>query len=272
VLVKSSNIGMSQLGERMGNERLFKALQSFHFGEPTGIELPGEDPGRVNPLKKWGKFTTESVSQGYEVMVTPMQLARGFCAYANGGRLVQPHIIKGVLDEHGDVVQRTKHQTLEMMPEAIDNVTAATMKRILCDVPIRGTAANATNNPLNQVRSSIWNIFGKTGTAHISQGKAGYASDKYTSSFMCAAPAENPRIVVVMIIHEPDAEYGAKHGLSHYGGAVAAPGAARVIERTLSYMQVPQSPDLPIPPPNIANVLYAFNAKLYTNRVASVKE
>jgi cell division protein FtsI/penicillin-binding protein 2 len=146
------------------------------------------------------------------------------------------------------------------------------MKRILCDVPIRGTAANATNNPLNQVRSSIWNIFGKTGTAHISQGKAGYASDKYTSSFMSAAPAENPRIVVVMIVHEPDAEYGAAHGLSHYGGAVAAPGAARVIERTLSYLQVPQSPDLPIPPPNIANVLYEFNPKLYTERMASARE
>jgi hypothetical protein len=89
---------------------------------------------------------------------------------------------------------------------------------------------------------------------------------------MCAAPAENPRLVVVMVVHEPDAEYGAAHGLSHYGGAVAAPGAARVLERTLSYMQIPKSPDLPIPPPNIANVLYNFDARLYTNRVASVKE
>ena len=223
VLVKSSNIGMSQLGERLGNERLHKALETFRFGQPTGIELPGEDQGKLNPLKKWNKFSTESVSQGYEIMVTPMQLARGFCAYANGGRLVSPHIVKGVLDEHGNVIDRTKPQTLEMMPEAIDNVTAALVKRILCDVPIRGTAANATNNPLNQVRSDVWNIFGKTGTAHISQGKAGYAADKYTSSFMGAAPAENPRLVIVMVIHEPDAEYGAAHGLSHYGGAVAAP-------------------------------------------------
>ena len=77
VLVKSSNIGMSQLGERMGNARLYKALRTFHFGEPTGIELPGEDPGRVNPLKKWNKYSTESVSQGYEVMVTPIQLCAG---------------------------------------------------------------------------------------------------------------------------------------------------------------------------------------------------
>jgi cell division protein FtsI/penicillin-binding protein 2 len=264
VLVKSSNIGMSQLGERMGNEKLHQALSSFHFGQPTGIELPGEDPGRVNPLDKWTKFSTESVSQGYEVMVTPMQLARGFSAYANGGRLVQPHIIKGILDERGNVIERTKHQALEMMPEAIDSVTAATMKRILCDVPIRGTAVGA--------RSATWNIFGKTGTAHVSQGKAGYADNKYTSSFMGAAPAENPRLVCVMIVHEPDAEYATAHGLSHYGGAVAAPGATRVLERCLAYMQVPKSPDLPIPPPQIASVLYNFDAKLYTNRMATVKE
>jgi hypothetical protein len=75
-----------------------------------------------------------------------------------------------------------------------------------------------------------------------------------------------------MIVHEPDAEYATAHGLSRYGGAVAAPGATRVLERCLAYMQVPKSPDLPIPPPQIASVLYNFDAKLYTNRMATVKE
>ena len=75
-----------------------------------------------------------------------------------------------------------------------------------------------------------------------------------------------------MIIHEPDAAYATSKGLSHYGGAVAAPGASRVLERSLAYLQVPASPDLPIPPPQIANVLYAFDAKLYTNRTASARE
>jgi cell division protein FtsI/penicillin-binding protein 2 len=150
------------------------------------------------------------------------------------------------------------------MPEAIDPITAATMKRILCDVVIRGTASKA--------RSKTWNIFGKTGTAHVSQGKAGYSQTKYNSSFMGAAPAESPRIVVVMIVHEPDQEFAAAHGLSHYGGAVAAPGASHVLERSLAYLQVPASPDLPIPPPQIANVLYNFDSKLYTNRSASARE
>jgi cell division protein FtsI (penicillin-binding protein 3) len=264
VLVKSSNIGMSQLGERMGNERLHKALSGFHFGEETGIELPGENPGKLNPLKKWNKFSTESVSQGYEIMVTPLQLARGFCAYANGGRLVQPHLVKGIMNEHGEVIDRTKHESLETMPEAIDPKTAATMRRILCDVLIRGTAIGA--------RSPTWNIFGKTGTAYISQGKGGYASNQYTSSFMGAAPYENPRLVVVMIIHKPDTAYADSQGMSHFGGAVAAPGATRVLERSLAYLQIPASPDLPVPPPQVANVLYEYNPKLYTDRMASVKE
>jgi cell division protein FtsI/penicillin-binding protein 2 len=264
VLVKSSNIGMSQLGERMGNERLHRALSGFHFGEETGIELPGESPGKVNPLKKWNKFSTESVSQGYEVMVTPLQLARGFCAYANGGRLVQPHIVKGLMNEHGEVIDRIKHEPLDAMPEAIDPNTASTMRRILCDVVIRGTAVGA--------RSSTWNIFGKTGTAYISQGKGGYASNQYTSSFMGAAPYENPRLVVVMIIHKPDTAYADSQGMSHYGGAVAAPGATRVFERALAYLQIPASPDLSVPPPQVASVLYEYNPKLYADRMASAKE
>src|SRR5881397_463932 len=74
VLVKSSNIGMSMLGERMGNPRLFQAVSEFGFGQVTGVDLPGENAGRVNPLRKWGRASTESVSQGYEIMVTPMQL------------------------------------------------------------------------------------------------------------------------------------------------------------------------------------------------------
>ena len=111
VLVKSSNIGMSMLGERMGNAKLYSAIRSFGFGHQTGIELPGEDPGRVNPLAKWTKYSTESVSQGYEVMVTPLQLCRAFCAYANGGRLVTPRVIKGVLDADGaDRVARRKRR------------------------------------------------------------------------------------------------------------------------------------------------------------------
>ena len=249
VLVKSSNIGMSMLGERMGNPKLYKALNGWGFGRPTGIELPGEEGGVLRPLKQWNTWTTESVSQGYEVMVTPLQLARGFCAYANGGRLVKPTLVKGFLDAEDNVVPKVTLADLQMLPAVLDPVTAAEMKRIMCDVVIRGTATKA--------RSDVWNIFGKTGTAHISEGKRGYSLSRFNSSFLCGAPAENPRLVVAFIVHEPDKK------IAHYGGNVSGPAAKRLLERALSYLQVPSSPELPPPPPAIASVLEGYNEKMY---------
>ncbi len=256
VLVKSSNIGMAMLAQRMGNTTLYRGITGFGFGRPTGIELPGEDGGVIHPLNKWTKFSTDSVAQGYEVMVTPMQLARAFCAYANGGRLVAPRLVKGVLDAEGNIVARPgQGNVASLTPQAIDPMTAADMKRVLCDVLIRGTGQGA--------RSATWNVFGKTGTAHISQGKAGYAADKYTSSFIGGAPAENPKLVIAFIIHEPDRAYAVKQGMSYYGGAVAAPGAVQTLERSLAYLNIPASPDLPLPSPDVASVLYNYNAKQY---------
>jgi cell division protein FtsI/penicillin-binding protein 2 len=252
VLVKSSNIGMCMLGERMGNHKLHKALTLWGFGRPTGIELPGEGGGVLRPLKQWKGGATESISQGYEIEVTPMQLARAFCAYANGGRLVRPTLIKGILNANDHVVPRTLPAVLEMLPAAIDPITAAEMKRIMCDVVIRGTATKA--------RSDVWNIFGKTGTAHISEGKRGYSKTRFNSSFLCGAPAENPRLVVAMIVHEPDKK------IAHYGGNVSGPAAKRLIERALSYLQVPSSPDLPPPPASIIAVLNHYNEKLYQRK------
>ena len=249
VLVKSSNIGMSMLGERMGNPRLHRALSSWGFGRPTGIELPGEEGGILEPLKKWTTWTTESVSQGYELMVTPLQLARGFCAYANGGRLVKPTVMKGFLNSDDQVVPKIDSTSFALLPAVLDPVTAAEMKRIMCDVVIRGTATKA--------RSDTWNIFGKTGTAHISEGKRGYSLSRFNSSFLCGAPAENPRLIVAMIVHEPD------KAIAHYGGNVSGPAAKRLIERALSYLQVPSSPDIPLPPPSVASVLSGYNEKVY---------
>jgi cell division protein FtsI (penicillin-binding protein 3) len=257
VLVKSSNIGMSMLGERMGNVKLRDALSDFGFGRSTGIDLPGENAGRVNPIKKWNKYSTESIAQGYELMVTPIQLARAFCAYGNGGRLIDPRIVRGVLDAEGNVVARSEPKQLKMLPQAIDPVTALGMKRILCDTVVRGTGTRA--------RSATWNVFGKTGTAHISQNGS-YQDSKFNSSFIGGAPAESPRLIIAMIIHEPD------KSLAHYGGTVSAPAAGRVLERSLAYLQTPASPDLPPPPPAIANVLWDYHESVYSNRTASAAE
>jgi cell division protein FtsI (penicillin-binding protein 3) len=253
VLVKSSNIGMSMLGERLGNAKLRAAITSFGFGRPTGIELPGEDGGRINPLDRWTKYSTESVSQGYEVMVTPLQLARAFCAYGNGGHLVQPHIVKGVMDSDGQILQRTTPVSLVNLQQPVDAETAASIRRILCDVVIRGTATGA--------RSKFYNIVGKSGTAHISEGKSGYSLTKFNSSFLAGAPYEHPRLIVAFIVHEPVRKLG------HYGGTVSGPGAQRLIDRALTYLQVPPSGDLPLPAPQMASVIYDYRPQLYAKPV-----
>jgi cell division protein FtsI (penicillin-binding protein 3) len=249
VLVKSSNIGMSMLAHRMGNANLYKSLDTFAFGRRTGIELPGEYTGLLQPLKKWKRPSVESVAQGYEMRVTPLQLARAFSAYANGGRLVQPTVVKGLLDAEGNVASRRPEPSLERMPRVIGEETANSVRQILSDTVVRGTATVA--------RSRHWNIFGKTGTAHISEGKRGYSAKRYTSSFLCGAPYENPRIVVAFIVHEPD------RSIAHYGGRVSGPGAMRLVERALSYMQVPPSPALTPPPPNVAATLVNYDVRRY---------
>jgi len=242
-LVKSSNIVMSMLGERLGNPRLHEILSGWDYGQSTGIELPGEDPGRLNPLRMWTKYSTESIAQGYELRVTPIQLCRNFCAYANGGYLVHPTILK----EIGQPVN------LQTLPQVVDSATVLQMRQILCDVVVRGTATKA--------RSDFWNIFGKTGTAHISEGKTGYSLTRFTSSFICGAPAENPRLVTAFIVHEPDPS------IAHFGGTVSAPGAAQLMERALTYLQVPPSPELQPPPASVQPVLVDFDPRIYPRHV-----
>jgi cell division protein FtsI (penicillin-binding protein 3) len=253
VLVKSSNIGMCMLGQRLGNGGLHSALTGFKYGQRTGIELPGEDPGLVNPLKKWNRFSTESVSQGYEMRVTPLQLARGMCAFANGGRLVDPHVIQGTLDDGGRVANAIPHKPFSACPPVINPATSLQVRRILCDVLVRGTAKGA--------RSSLYNVFGKTGTAHSAINGA-YNEENYTSSFIGGAPFESPRLVVAIVIHNPD------KSLAHFGGTVAAPAATAILDQSLQYLQVPASGDLPLPPPNVADLLYAYNAKQYQKQAA----
>jgi cell division protein FtsI (penicillin-binding protein 3) len=255
-LVRSSNIVMSQLSERLGNKRIYDAITRFGFGQKTGIDLPGENEGKVSPLSKWTHLSTDSVAQGYEVMVTPLQLARAFCAIANGGRLVTPRLVLGTVDPNGNVLSRQPLPNFDTLPQAIDPATAAEMRRILCDVVIRGTAKGH--------RSEIWNIAGKTGTAFISEGKSGYSLTRFNSSFICCAPAENPQLVVVCNIHEADKAIG------HFGAEVAAPAATQFVERALTYLNVPASPDLPLPPPDVQSVLYQYSAKIYTDREFSV--
>jgi cell division protein FtsI/penicillin-binding protein 2 len=230
VLTKSSNIGMGKLGKRLGNKRLYETLRRFGFGERTGIDLAGESPGIVLPLESWTSYSTTSIPMGQEIGVTPLQLCRAFCVFANGGKLVQPYIVRAVLASDGSVVQDFgPPPTVKVLEPSV----AGTMRRILADVVNLGTGTKAA--------LPNYQVFGKTGTAQLakSQGK-GYQPDAYIGAFVGGAPFDDPRVVVVLAIYQPDKRAG------YYGGTVAAPAVGAILAETLAYLEVPPDREGPV--------------------------
>ena len=215
VLVKSSNIGMAIVGQRLGARRMHEAVGRFGFGAIPGSGLPGEIAGLVNPLDKWTHYSVTSVPMGQEIAVTPLQLIRGFAVLANGGVLVTPTIHRVDPLRAGGEPQINER--------IISQATADLTRRVLRSVVTDGTG--------RRLKDSAYEIFGKTGTAQV-PGPGGYLPDQYTAVFLGGAPFDQPRIVVACVIHRPDKSKG------YYGGIVAAPAAMGVIERTLTYMGV----------------------------------
>jgi cell division protein FtsI (penicillin-binding protein 3) len=223
VIVKSSNIGMARLAARLGPHELRSGLARFGFGRATGADLPGEGRGLLRPVAGWSTYTPESVAQGYELLVTPMQLARAVAALANGGRLVTPRIVRGRLAADGQVQPGEP----TAMAQVITPQIAAEVLSMLGEVVERGTARHAADER--------YKLFGKTGTAH--QAKNGqYDEEHYAATFIGGGPLEAPRLVIALVIHEPDKT------ISHFGGIVAAPAAGRILTRSLHYLNVPPSP------------------------------
>jgi len=214
VLVKSSNIGMAIVGQRLGARRMHTAVRAFGFGTAPGSGLPGEIRGIVNPLNTWTHYSVTSVPMGQEIAVTALQLARGFCVFANGGMLVTPTI------RRADPAFGGERFYDRILSAKTANLTRQALRRVVTD----GTG--------RKVKDSAYEIFGKTGTAQV-PGPGGYLPDQYTAAFVCGAPMNEPRIVVVCVIHRPDKSKG------YYGGTVAAPAAMSVVDQTLTYMGVP---------------------------------
>lgn len=222
VLVKSSNIGMSQIGMRMGEKRMYEAVHKFGFGEMTGSGLPGESRGIVNPLKRWSKYSITSVPMGQEIAVTPLQMVRGFSAFANGGLVVTPSILASQTDQ-------------PLYQRAIGPAVADHTREVLRRVITEGTGKKAA--------SKLYRIWGKTGTAQVpDRVHGGYIERAYTASFICGAPLRNPAIIVIVVIHQPDPAVG------HFGGIVAAPAAAQIVDQTLGYLGVPPDAEEDGPP------------------------
>jgi cell division protein FtsI (penicillin-binding protein 3) len=232
ILVKSSNIGMAKLGQRLGRDKLYRGLRLFGFGRKTGIELPGEVQGVLRPPGGWTGYSVTRIPFGQEITVTSMQLVRAFCILANGGRSVRPFLVRAMVDNEGKITKLKKPEVANVgfviKPEVARWIVSDALVGVVNEKKNGGTGWRANLKK--------WQVFGKTGTANIAKAnERGYSDQHYVASFVAGAPAEDPAVVVLVSIRKPNK----KLGKGYTGGAVASPVAAKVIEKTLTYLKVP---------------------------------
>jgi cell division protein FtsI/penicillin-binding protein 2 len=229
ILVKSSNIGMAKIGQKLGKKRLYKGLRLFGFGKRTGIDLPGEVEGLLRPPGKWTGYSVTRIPFGQEISTTAIQLVRAFCILANGGRSVRPFVIRAMVDNDGTVTKLKRPGQTGVGFVIKPEVARWVVTEALVGVVNEGTGKRA--------KLADWQVFGKTGTANIAKShERGYSDNDYVASFISGAPAENPAIVVLVSIRKPNK----KLGKGYTGGAVASPAAAKITEKTLNYLGVPR--------------------------------
>jgi cell division protein FtsI/penicillin-binding protein 2 len=229
VLIKSSNIGMAKIGQKMGQKKLYDGLKLFGFGETVGIELPGEVKGLLRPISQWSSYSITRIPYGYEVNVTAMQMVQAYCILANGGRMVRPYLVKAIVDNNGDI-----DQIKRPVPPVGYIIKREVAEWIVQDCLVG--VVNERNNGGTGWRAKLdkWQVFGKTGTANIARvGQRGYEDNSNIASFVAGAPAENPAIVVLVSIRRPNGRLGKGDS----GGSVASPVAGRIIKKTLTYLE-----------------------------------
>ncbi len=226
VLVKSLNGGMAQVAMRLKHEDLQQMVRDFGFGQKVAIGIPGESQGIVTKPAKWSNYTQTSVAMGHEIAVTPIQMVRAFSAFARkDGTMVQPRLVlpRGPSASEGWAAGSKQVIAPAVLAEAKDAMQG---------VVEVGTARKA--------QSDHYRIFGKTGTAELAvPGQKGYDRSRYVASFLAAAPLENPRIVVLCIIDDPDKRSKA----GHFGGSIAGPVVRDVVDETLQYLGVAYDQD-----------------------------
>jgi cell division protein FtsI (penicillin-binding protein 3) len=233
VLIFSSNIGMVQGAARLGFANTRHDILRFGFGKPTNVGLPGESGGLVTSMKSWSKYTQTSIASGYEIAVTPLQVVRAFCVFARNGDLAGtlPNL-RLRIDEETDAALQVRTQVL---PPWVAYLTRDTLVNVGKGMEQRARLRFKDEPDEVPLRHSI---FGKSGTAEIPRpdGK-GYFRGQYNSSFLAGAPADNPRVVIVVVIDDPGPEMIRKR--MHYGTATAGPVVRRVVRRSLEYLGVP---------------------------------
>jgi len=220
IISHSSNIGISKVGSAMGRARLHRTLSSFGFGHVPGSGLPGEVAGSLRPHQRWYPMDAATIPFGQGMSTTTLQLAMSMSALANRGRLLEPLLIKRVLDARGQTVE-------ESMPRMRQQVVPEHVARLVTDMMVGVTEAGGTGT---EAAVDGYLVAGKTGTAQKSDPGHGYAKDKWVSSFVGFAPAHRPRLTIAVVLDEPM--------IAHQGGAVAAPAFRRVMEASLRHLGV----------------------------------
>jgi len=221
VMLRSSNVGAIRVGMSLGDDRFYRYIRRFGFGERTAVQLPGETPGVLRRTARWSQISAASISIGQEIGVTPLQIVTAFATVANGGVRVAPHIVERVVDSRGEIVQRPQPSP---PVRVISEKTAAVLNEILKGVVARGTGENAA------LEEHI--VAGKTGTAQKAV-RGGYSADRFVASFGGYVPADRPRLAILVVIDEPKG--------AEYGGTVAAPAFKQIAEPVLRYLGIPPS-------------------------------
>ncbi len=241
VLVYSSNIGMVQGTSRMSYEAMWESARRFGFGSRTNIGLPGESAGIVTPLDRFTKYTQTSMASGYEIAVTPIQMARAFCVFARNGELAGtlPAVRLTAFDPgRPDPARPEPEVRTRVLPGWCAMLTREVMGRISDVMTTRAARKYKDEVPMR------YRMFGKSGTAEVvAPGGGGYIKNQHNSSFIAAAPFDRPRFVCLVVIDDPGPELVRKR--MHYGSATAGPVLTRIMRRALEYYGVP--PDLQAP-------------------------
>jgi cell division protein FtsI (penicillin-binding protein 3) len=232
IIAESSDVGAIKVGMRLGNDRFYKYIRAFGFGQQTGIELPGETRGMTKPVDRWSKVSFAAISMGQEIGISAVQLASLISTIANDGVRVPPRIVAGKVEPQ--VGQKNAPQTIAFHPvegtRVISPLTAAQMRQMLQGVVLHGTGRKAL---LEGYTSA-----GKTGTAQkVDPATGAYSKTKYVGSFAGFAPINNPQIAVVVIL---DSAVGL-----HQGGQISAPVFQRIVQQVLEYQHVPHDVELP---------------------------
>jgi len=229
VLAQSSDVGSIKIALRLGEDRFYRYIRAYGFGQQTGIELPGETRGMAKPPSRWSKVSIAAISIGQEIGISPLQLAGLVSTFANDGVWVAPRIVAGAVEPQSMLQMVAFHPGASH--RVISAYTAAEMRSMMQKVVLEGTGRRAILEGYSSA--------GKTGTGQKVDPATGlYSKTKYNGSFAGFAPVNNPQIVVAVILDSPVGP--------HQGGQVSAPVFRRIAQQVLEYLHAPH--DLPLMP------------------------